>query len=180
VRTAHAASIDRRKLASRLRLRCDDDHKNALLRVRRTAESDAELVLDAVTALDVGREALALLGEIARAVVAFRRGVVRQIENPPLVALGPFLAADGQHPISECIEILLIDAGQLCRHVNRVLEFKTADGVALAFSVPKGGGTAVLEYFQDKMPYGLAVPDVPRSLSPGFYRLEPGGRSSTH
>jgi hypothetical protein len=61
-----------------------------------------------------------------------------------------------------------------------IVEFKTADGVALAFSVPKGGGTAVLEYFQDKMPYGLAVPDVPRSLSPGFYWLEPGGRSSTH
>ena len=35
-----------------------------------------------------------------------------------------------------------------------IVEFKTADGVALAFSVPKGGGTAVLEYFQDKMPYG--------------------------
>jgi hypothetical protein len=57
---------------------------------------------------------------------------------------------------------------------------KSTAGVALAFSVPTGGGTAVLEYFQDKMPYGLAVPDVPRSLSPGFYWLEPGGRSSTH
>src|SRR5215469_15681510 len=31
-----------------------------------------------------------------------------------------------------------------------------ADGVALAFSVPKGGGTAVLEYFQDKMPGAAA------------------------
>jgi hypothetical protein len=30
VRTARAASIDKRKLASRLRLRCDGDHKNAL------------------------------------------------------------------------------------------------------------------------------------------------------
>jgi len=39
-----------------------------------------------------------------------------------------------------------------------IVEFKTADGVGLAFSVPKGGGTAVLEYFQDKMPYGLAAP----------------------
>ena len=29
------------------------------------------------------------------------------------------------------------------------VEFKTADGVALVFSVPKGGGTAVLEHFQD-------------------------------
>jgi hypothetical protein len=37
------------------------------------------------------------------------------------VALG-FFAADGQHPIGECyIEILLVDAWQLCRHVNRVL-----------------------------------------------------------
>src|SRR5262249_43492720 len=50
-----------------------------------------------------------------------------------------------------------------------LVEFKTADGVALAFSVPKGGGTAVLEYFQDKMPYGLAVPDVPRTISRAFY-----------
>jgi hypothetical protein len=36
VRTAHAASIDKTKLASRLRLRCDGDHKNALLRVSST------------------------------------------------------------------------------------------------------------------------------------------------
>jgi hypothetical protein len=50
-----------------------------------------------------------------------------------------------------------------------IVEFKTADGVALAFSVPKGSGTAVLEYFQDKMPYGLAVPDVPRTISKTFY-----------
>jgi hypothetical protein len=50
-----------------------------------------------------------------------------------------------------------------------IVEFKTADGVALAFSVPKGSGTAVLEYFQDKMPYGLAVPDVPRTISRTFY-----------
>ena len=57
-----------------------------------------------------------------------------------------------------------------------IVEFKTAEGVALAFSVPKGGGTAVLEYFQDKMPYGLAVPDVPRTRS-GFYWLAPRGRS---
>jgi hypothetical protein len=50
-----------------------------------------------------------------------------------------------------------------------IVEFKTAEGVALAFSVPKGSGTAVLEYFQDKMPYGLAVPDVPRTISRAFY-----------
>jgi hypothetical protein len=41
--------------------------------------------------------------------------------------------------------------------------------VALAFSVPRGVETAVLEYFQDKMPYGLAVPDVPRTISSAFY-----------
>jgi hypothetical protein len=41
-----------------------------------------------------------------------------------------------------------------------IVEFKKANGVALAFSVPRGGETAILEYFQDKMPYGLAVPDV--------------------
>jgi hypothetical protein len=57
-----------------------------------------------------------------------------------------------------------------------IVEFKTAEGVALAFSVPKGSGTAVLEYFQDKMPYGLAVPDVPRAMPTGFYWLEPRGR----
>jgi hypothetical protein len=59
-----------------------------------------------------------------------------------------------------------------------IIEFKTADGVALTCSVPKGGGTTVLEYFQDKMPYGIAVPDVPRTLSPGFFWLEPRGQSS--
>jgi hypothetical protein len=45
-----------------------------------------------------------------------------------------------------------------------LVESKKADGVALAFSVPKGGETAVLEYFQDKMPYGLVVPDVSRTI----------------
>src|SRR5262249_31222734 len=34
-----------------------------------------------------------------------------------LVALGPFLAADGQHPIGECyVEIPLVDAWQFCSH----------------------------------------------------------------
>jgi hypothetical protein len=60
-----------------------------------------------------------------------------------------------------------------------IVEFKTADGVALAFSVPRGGEAAVLEYFQDKMPYGLAVPNVPRTISKSFYWLEPGGRSAS-
>jgi hypothetical protein len=36
-------------------------------------------------------------------------------------------------------------------------------------SLRRGSGTAVLEYFQDKMPYGLAVPDVPRTISRAFY-----------
>src|SRR5262245_17792043 len=44
---------------------------------------DAKRVLDAGTALDVRREALTLLGEIARPVVAFGGGIVRQIQNPP-------------------------------------------------------------------------------------------------
>ena len=45
-----------------------------------------------------------------------------------LVAFGPFLATDGQHPIGECyIEILLIDAWQLCRHFNCVLALGNVD-----------------------------------------------------
>src|SRR5262249_20142894 len=45
-----------------------------------------------------------------------------------LVALGLFLAADGQQPIGECyVEILLIDAWQLCHHVNRVPAFGNVD-----------------------------------------------------
>ena len=41
-----------------------------------------------------------------------------------------------------------------------VVEFKTADGEALAISVPVGE-TRVLKHFQERMPYGLFVPDVP-------------------
>jgi len=41
-----------------------------------------------------------------------------------------------------------------------IVEFKTADGEALAISVP-AGETPVLKYFQERMPYGLFVPDVP-------------------
>jgi hypothetical protein len=41
-----------------------------------------------------------------------------------------------------------------------VVEFRTADGEALAISVP-AGETRVLKYFQERMPYGLFVPDVP-------------------
>jgi hypothetical protein len=40
-----------------------------------------------------------------------------------------------------------------------VIEFKTAAGEALAISVP-AGETRVLKHFQQRMPYGLFVPDV--------------------
>jgi hypothetical protein len=45
------------------------------------------------------------------------------------------------------------------------IEFKTAAGEALAISVPRGE-TAVLKHFQERMPYGLFVPDVPTRLAP--------------
>jgi hypothetical protein len=41
-----------------------------------------------------------------------------------------------------------------------VMEFKTAAGEALAISIPRTE-TAVIRHFQDRMPYGLFVPDVP-------------------
>ena len=37
--------------------------------------------------------------------------------------------------------------------------FKTAAGETLAISIP-GTEAAVLKYFQERMPYGLFVPDV--------------------
>jgi hypothetical protein len=40
-----------------------------------------------------------------------------------------------------------------------VVEFRTAKAETLAISVPSGE-TAVLKYFQKRMPYGLFVPDV--------------------
>jgi hypothetical protein len=40
-----------------------------------------------------------------------------------------------------------------------VVEFKMADGEALAISVP-ASETRVLKYFQERTPYGLFVPDV--------------------
>jgi hypothetical protein len=40
-----------------------------------------------------------------------------------------------------------------------VVEFKTADGEEIAISVPRNE-TAVLKHFQERMPYGLFVPDV--------------------
>jgi hypothetical protein len=40
-----------------------------------------------------------------------------------------------------------------------IVEFRTADGEALAISVP-ASETRVLKHFQERMPYGLFVPDV--------------------
>jgi hypothetical protein len=40
-----------------------------------------------------------------------------------------------------------------------IVEFRTADGEALAISVP-ASETRVLKHFQKRMPYGLFVPDV--------------------
>jgi hypothetical protein len=40
-----------------------------------------------------------------------------------------------------------------------IVEFKTADGEELAISVPRNE-TAVLKHFQERMPYGLFVPDI--------------------
>jgi hypothetical protein len=40
-----------------------------------------------------------------------------------------------------------------------VTEFKTAAGEALAISMLRGE-TTVLKHFQERMPYGLFVPDV--------------------
>jgi hypothetical protein len=41
-----------------------------------------------------------------------------------------------------------------------VVEFRTAEGEALAISIPRSE-TAVIRHFQEQMPYGLFVPDVP-------------------
>jgi hypothetical protein len=41
-----------------------------------------------------------------------------------------------------------------------VVEFKTAAGEGLAISIPRTE-TAVIRHFQERMPYGLFVPDVP-------------------
>jgi hypothetical protein len=40
-----------------------------------------------------------------------------------------------------------------------IIEFRMADGESLAISVP-AGETRVLTHFQERMPYGLFVPDV--------------------
>ena len=41
-----------------------------------------------------------------------------------------------------------------------IIEFRMADGESLAISVP-AGETHVLKHFQARMPYGLALPDLP-------------------
>jgi hypothetical protein len=41
-----------------------------------------------------------------------------------------------------------------------VVEFRTAEGEALAISIPRSEA-AVIRHFQERMPYGLFVPDVP-------------------
>jgi len=41
-----------------------------------------------------------------------------------------------------------------------VVEFRTTAGEALAISIPRTE-TAVIRHFQERMPYGLFVPDVP-------------------
>jgi hypothetical protein len=40
-----------------------------------------------------------------------------------------------------------------------IVEFKTAAGEELAISIPSSE-TRVLKHFQERMPYGLFVPDV--------------------
>jgi hypothetical protein len=67
-------------------------------------------------------------GAAARGYTAFHHVPVLILILVLFVALGPFLAADGQHSIGEgYIEILLIDAWQLRRHVNRVLALGKVD-----------------------------------------------------
>jgi hypothetical protein len=46
-----------------------------------------------------------------------------------------------------------------------MVEFRTAKGQEWAISVPRGE-TAVLQHFQERMPYGLFVPDVQSRLPP--------------
>jgi hypothetical protein len=41
-----------------------------------------------------------------------------------------------------------------------IVEFRTAAGEALAISIPRSEAS-VVRYFQQLMPYGLFVPDVP-------------------
>ena len=42
-----------------------------------------------------------------------------------------------------------------------VVEFRTAAGAELAISIPRSEA-AVVQHFQERMPYGLFVPDEPK------------------
>src|SRR6516225_11109349 len=42
-----------------------------------------------------------------------------------------------------------------------VVEFRTAEGAVLAISIPRSEA-AVIQHFQERMPYGLFVPDEPK------------------
>ena len=41
-----------------------------------------------------------------------------------------------------------------------VVEFRTATGETLAISIPRSEAS-VIRHFQERVPYGLVVPDVP-------------------
>ena len=49
-------------------------------------------------------------------------------------------------------------------HGTYIVQLRIANGEALAISVP-AGETCVLKYFQERMPYGLFVPEVPSGTS---------------
>jgi hypothetical protein len=68
--------------------------------------------------------------------------------------------------------------------VTYIVEFRTADGEALAISIP-GGEARVIRHFQERMPYGLftsreirgnAVRNNVKNLAPG--RLDAGSRAA--
>jgi hypothetical protein len=48
-------------------------------------------------------------------------------------------------------------------------EFRTADGDVLAISIPRNE-TAVIKHFQERMPYGLFVPDDASAIPWPFRR----------
>jgi hypothetical protein len=50
-----------------------------------------------------------------------------------------------------------------------VVAFMTADGDVLSISIPRGE-TAVMKHFQERMPYGLFVPDDPSAVPWPFRR----------
>jgi hypothetical protein len=52
-----------------------------------------------------------------------------------------------------------------------VVEFRTAEGEALAISIPRTEA-AVIWHFQERMPYGLFVPEPPQA---SCHRSEVGG-----